>query len=105
MKILNTVIPLIINPIPKAYTSDPRDPLLYRGITLSPVTYKVYCTILNERLVSWNEQQNSIVDEQNGFRKNSTLDHLTTLTSIVETRKMQESQHIIMHHIFVQIVH
>ena len=59
----------IINPIPKASTSDPRDPLSYRGITLSPVTYKVYCTILNERLVSWNEQQNIIVDEQNGFRK------------------------------------
>ena len=78
----------IINPIPKASTSDPRDPLSYRGITLSPVTYKVYCTILNERLVSWNEQQNIIVDEQNGFRKKrSTLDHLTTLTSIIETRK------------------
>ena len=78
----------IINPIPKASTKDPRDTLSYRGITLSPVTYKVYCTILNERLVSWNEQQNIIVDEQNGFRKKrSTLDHLTTLTSIIETRK------------------
>ena len=77
----------IINPIPKASTSDPRDPLSYRGITLSPVTYKVYCTILNERLVSWNKQQNIIVDEQNGFRKKSTLDHMKTLTSIIETRK------------------
>ena len=48
----------------------------------------MYCTILNERLVSWNEQQNIIVDEQNGFRKKrSTLDHLPTLTSIIETRK------------------
>ena len=53
----------IINPIPKASTSDPRNQLSYRGITLSPVTYKVYCTILNERLVSWNEQQNIILDE------------------------------------------
>ena len=78
----------IINPIPKASTSDSRDPLSYRGITLAPVTYKVYCTILNERLISWNEQHNIIVDEQNGFRKKrSTLDHLTTLTSIIETRK------------------
>ena len=59
----------IINPIPKASTSDSRDPLSYRGITLAPVTYKVYCTILNERLISWNEQHNIIVDEQNGFRK------------------------------------
>ena len=78
----------IINPISKASTSDSRDPLSYRGITLAPVTYKVYCSILNERLISWNDQQNIIVDEQNGFRKKrSTLDHLTSLTSVIETRK------------------
>ena len=63
-------------------------------MTLSPVTYKVYCTLLNESLVSWNERQNIIVDEQNGFRKKrSTLDHLTTLTSIIETRKKARKQH------------
>ena len=55
----------ITNPIPKSSTSDSRDPLSYRGITLTPVTYKVYCSILDERLISWNEQQN-IID---GFRK------------------------------------
>ena len=84
----------IINPIPKASTSDSRDPLSYRGITLAPVTYKVYCSILNERLISWNEQHNIIVDEQNGFRKKrSTLDHLSTLiTSIIETRKKARKQ-------------
>ena len=62
----------IINPIPKAATSDSRDPLSYRGITLAPVTYKVDCSILNERLISWNEQQNIIVDERNCFRKKYT---------------------------------
>ena len=55
----------IINPIPKASTSDSRDQLSYRGITLASVTYKVYCSILNERLISRNEQYNIIVDEQN----------------------------------------
>ena len=40
----------IINPIPKSRTSDPRDPLSYRGITLPPAIYKLYCSILNERL-------------------------------------------------------
>ena len=59
----------IINPILKVSTSDPRDPLSYRGITLSVITYKVYCRVLNERLLRWNEQQNIIVNEQNGFRK------------------------------------
>ena len=83
-----------INPIPKASTSASRGSFSYRGITLAPVTFKVYCTILNERLKSWNEQHNLIVDEQNGFRKQrSTLDHLTTLTSIIENRKKQGNQH------------
>ena len=51
----------------------------------------MYCAILNERLVSWNEQQNIIVDEQNGFRKKrSTLDHLTTLTSILKPEKSKK---------------
>ena len=36
----------IINPIPKSSTSDPRDPLIYRGITLTPVCYKLYCNML-----------------------------------------------------------
>ena len=58
------------------------------ALLLSFITYKVYCRILNERLVSWNEQQNIIVNEQISFRKKrSTLDHLTTLTSVIETRK------------------
>lgn len=32
----------IITPIPKCSTSDPRDPLSYRGITLAPFAYKVF---------------------------------------------------------------
>ena len=46
----------IIKAIPKASISDSRDPLSYRGITLEHVTYKVYCSILKERQISWNEQ-------------------------------------------------
>ena len=42
----------IITPIPKCSTSDPRDPLSYRGITLAPCAYKLYCSILNNRLVT-----------------------------------------------------
>jgi hypothetical protein len=40
----------IITPIPKSSTSDPRDPLSYRGITLAPTSYKIYCGVLNSRL-------------------------------------------------------
>ena len=65
--------------------------LSYRGITLAPCAYKLYCSILNNRLVTWLNTRNIIHDEQNGFRKSkSTIDHLSTLTSIIETRKRRK---------------
>ena len=76
----------IVNPIPKSATNDPRDPLSYRGITLAPSMYKLYCFILNKRVSLWTETNNK-TDEQNGFRKKkSTTDHLSSLTNIIETR-------------------
>jgi len=81
----------IITPVPKSSMNDPRDPLSYRGITLTPVMYKLYCNILNNRLTAWAENDGIIVEEQNGFRRGrSTIDHLSTLTSIIETRKKKK---------------
>ena len=78
----------IITPIPKCSTTDPRDPLSHRGITLAPCTYKFYCNILNNRLVDWLDEKGILNDEQNGFvKERSTIDHISTLTSIIETRK------------------
>ena len=78
---------LMIKPICK----DNRDPTGYRGITLTSAVYKLYCNILNERLSKWVENNNKLMDCQNGFRKHrSTLDHLSTLTGIIETRKLQQ---------------
>ncbi|CAC5401445.1 unnamed protein product [Mytilus coruscus] len=78
----------IITPIPKCSTSDPRDPLSFRGTTLAPFAYMMYCSILNERLVKWLDEREIINDEQNGFMKGkSTIDHISTITSIIETRK------------------
>ena len=78
----------IINPIPKSSTSDKRDPLSYRGISLAPTMYKLYCSILNRRLSYWSEQNDKVVDEQNGFRKGrSTTDQILSLTNIIDTRK------------------
>ena len=60
----------------------------YRGIVLAPSMYKIYCFILNERLSNWSEQNAKIIDEQNGFRKKrSTVDHLSSLTSLIDTRR------------------
>jgi len=78
----------IINPIPKSSTADLRDPLSYRGITLTNIMYKLYSYIINERLNKWVETNEKIIDEQNGFRKNrSTIDHLSSFTCLIETRK------------------
>ena len=80
----------IIQPIPKSSTSNIRDPLGYRGITLTSVVYKMYCYILNKRLTVWDDRNGVISDTQNGFHKGrSTLDHISTLTSIIETRKLK----------------
>ncbi len=80
----------IINPIPKNITSGQREPSNYRGISLTCAMYKVYCGVLNNRLVTWAEINGLITDEQTGFRRRgSTLDHLSSLTSIIETRKFK----------------
>ena len=80
----------IIHPIPKSSTTDKREPLNYRGITLAPVIYKIYCSVLNNRLYTWTEDSNILHDAQNGFRKGRrTIDHVTSLTTLIETRKLK----------------
>ena len=50
--------------------------------------YKLYSSIINSRLSFWSEEHDKIVDVQNGFRKKrSTIDHISSLTNIIETRK------------------
>ena len=60
----------IINPITKFSSSDLRDPMSYRGISLaSTITmYKMYTYILNKHIVN-------------------TIDHLSSHTCIIDTRK------------------
>ena len=78
-----------IVPIPKPGCKDNREPLNYRGITLASAVYKLYCTVLENRLRTWLESNNAIDDEQNGFRKDrNCIDHLSVITSIIENRKM-----------------
>ena len=75
----------VINPIFKS--GDPRLPLNYRGISLLSTVYKLYSSILNDRLMAHLEKRNLLVDEQNGFRKDrACIDHLYTLCTIVRTR-------------------
>ena len=84
----------IITPVPKSSTADTRDPLSYRGIHITSALYKLYCNILNERLIKWESELEILGDTQNGFRKGrSTVDHIVTLTSIIETRKLKRQPH------------
>ncbi|CAC5418856.1 unnamed protein product [Mytilus coruscus] len=81
----------VIVPVPKCSSSDPRDPLSYRGITLSSATYKLYCGVLDCRLREIFESSDIIYDEQNGFRKDrNTIDHFLSITSIIESRKLRK---------------
>ncbi len=53
--------------------------------------YKLYCSVLNSRLVEWTEANKQIDDSQNGFRSDrSCIDQISSLTSITETRKQMK---------------
>ena len=73
-KVPNIWSKTFICPIPKCSTSEPHDLLSYRGIAITPVVYKVYCSLLNERVSSWTDLNNIIFEGQNGFRKRSEHD-------------------------------
>ena len=79
----------VICPIPKSASSDCRDPLNYRGISLNSSICKMYSLILNKRPSKWSEV-NIVTDCQNCFRKGrSTIDQINTIITIVEKRKSQ----------------
>ena len=53
---------------------------------------KVYSSILNSKLSAYLEENNILVDEQNGFRKSrSCEDHAFVLSSIIDYRKSEGS--------------
>ena len=77
----------LINHIPKSNTKDPR------GINFASVVYKLYCSILNNRLSAW-------ADEQSGFRKGKgTIDHVSSLTSIIKNRRKKYC--LLLVHLFI----
>ena len=57
----------------------------YRGITLSSCFGKLFCHVLNERIISYVDKVSFLRPEQAGFRKNyRTTDHLYVLKTIVD---------------------
>ena len=81
----------IIKPIPKSSKNDPKLPLSYRGISLISNVYKLYSSLLNNRLTDHFERSGFLVDEQNGFRKSrSCIDHIYSVTTIVRARLQEK---------------
>ena len=81
----------ITNSIPKSTSDNPRNPLSHRAISLSSSMYKLYCSILNNRLSYWAEENAKILDEQNGFRKGSnSIDRLASITNIESRKKVNK---------------
>ena len=74
----------IISPIPKSSLKDPFVPLNFRGNSLLSCIYKLYSSVINNRLSSYYECNKLIEDDQNGFRPGwSCLDHVFILSSVI----------------------
>ena len=83
----------LIYPIPKSVNNDPRVPLYYRGISLLSVLSKLYTSTLNARLNKAIEDNELVVNEQNGFREDrSCLDHIFVLQNALRIRNELNSQ-------------
>ena len=52
--------------------------------------YKLYCNVINNRLLEWENENTVLCEPQNVFWKGrSTIDHVQSITSIIETRKLK----------------
>ena len=81
----------VVNPILKPGTNDKRLPTNYRGITITSVPSKIYCSVLNFRLCKQLEDNDILCEEQNGFRpKRSCEEHIYSLTSVITNRKISK---------------
>lgn len=64
------------------------NPLNYRGIILQCIAAKVYSSVLNNKFITYLQENELLVDEQNRFRRQiSWLNHNCSLNSITQNNK------------------
>ena len=72
----------IIVPIHKG--GDVNDTNNYRGISLISHLGKLFCSLINQRLIKWANQNNHMYEQQAGFTKGkSTIDQVFILQSVI----------------------
>ena len=72
---------------------DREDPGNYRGITLLSVVGKVFCKILNNRLVQCLDKEGALHEGQAGFTLNrGCMDNVYTLNEIVQGRMREDKK-------------
>jgi hypothetical protein len=70
--------------IPVLKSGDLSDPNNYRPIVLVSVLSKLFTSILTERLLSWSEDEDKLIDNQFGFRPGrSTVDAIFIIQGII----------------------
>ena len=80
-----------VTPLAENRSGDLGDPGNYRGISLQSVILKMLCTILNNRLASWVESNNIIVEQMVSVQVEVIcMDHIFTLNSILMNRLLQK---------------
>ena len=72
---------------------DRENPGNYRGITLLSVVGKVFCKILNNRLVPCLDKEGALHEGQAGFRLNrGCMDNVYTLYEVVQGRLREDKE-------------
>ena len=84
----------IIHPIPKTKVQS-TDPLKYHGLALQSCIFKVFCNILNTRIVKHFEDMSILDEEQNGFRPNrSCQQHIYSLMTVLKNECLMKKGEI-----------
>ena len=92
-KLFNVILSTGINPdswktrvnVSIYKSRDPTNPSNYRGTALNSSLRKLFCQILNNRIVEYLEDNNLHSKEQAGFRKGfRTTDHIFVLRKIID---------------------